>query len=148
MPGMATDWQVTMDCASPAAMAAFWAEALGYVVEPPPSPYADWGEWCAAHDLPPEEAEAGASIVDPAGVRPRIYFQLVPERRTEKNRLHMDVTAGGPRDDPPDVRWARITAAAERLTAAGATVLRMDQWLGEPHHLVLEDPEGHQFCLH
>lgn len=40
-----------------------------------------------------------------------------------------------------------MTAAVERLTAAGATVVREDEWQGRSHHVVMADPEGNEFCL-
>ena len=65
-----------------------------------------------------------------------------------KNPLHLDVQVGGSRDDTPwEIRWPRVLAAAERLVAAGATVIRTDIAQGRPDHMVMADPEGNEFDL-
>ena len=88
---MTTRIQVTFDCADPARLAGFWAEALGYRLEEPPDGFATWQQYWVSRGLPPEEIEDGYdAIVDPEGVRPRIWFQPVPEGKVVKNRLHLD----------------------------------------------------------
>ncbi|HEV7656898.1 MAG TPA: VOC family protein [Mycobacteriales bacterium] len=57
-------------------------------------------------------------IVDPAGVGPTVFFQPVPERKTGKNRLHLDVRGGG--EGTPAERWARIQDAVAPMMALGA----------------------------
>jgi Glyoxalase-like domain len=141
------DWTITFDCADPAALAAFWRLALGYVDGSPPAGFATWPEWLAHVGVPPEEWDDGAFIADPDGVRPDISFLKVPESKTAKNRVHIDVQAGGGRSEPWAVRWPRVTAAVERLAAAGATVLREDVQDGTPDHVVMADPEGNEFCV-
>jgi len=64
-----------------------------------------------------------------------------------KNRVHIDVQAGGDRGEPWEVRWPRVTEAVGRLTAAGATVIRQDVQDGTPDHVVMADPEGNEFCV-
>ncbi|HXP15115.1 MAG TPA: VOC family protein, partial [Actinomycetes bacterium] len=72
---MATRIQVTIDCADPGRLARFWADALGYRLEEPPDGHASWQDYWVSRGLPPEEVEDGYhSIVDPDGVRPRIWF--------------------------------------------------------------------------
>ena len=144
---MATRWQVTIDCADPARLAEFWALALGYEPDPPPAGFASWHEWAEHHGEPREEWDNAASIVDPAGVGGRLFFQRVPEPKRGKNRLHLDVLVGRIPGVPADQQWARVTATVERLTAAGATVIREDEWQGQPHHVVMADPEGNEFCV-
>src|SRR6266545_3103481 len=82
------------------------------------------------------------TIADPDGVGPRLWFQQVPEPKTVKNRLHLDLPVGGGRDKPWRERWPLVTAAAERLIAAGATVVQVHELEGAPDHMVLADPEG------
>lgn len=131
---MATRWSLTVDCARPSLVAAFWAFALGYV-EPP---------W----NLPEALREEGAYLVDPDGVGPKLSFMRVPEGKITKNRLHLDVQAGGGRDVPLEVRWPRVTAAVEQLVQAGATVDRVDyDDDGKPDHILMFDPEGNEFCV-
>jgi len=144
---MSTRWSLTFDCADPAALAAFWCLALGYVNASPPEGFASWPEWLAYAGVPPEEWDDGAYIEDPEGVRPGISFLKVPEPKMAKNRVHLDVQAGGGRGVPWAVRWPRVTEAVGRLTAAGATVIREDVQDGTPDHVVMADPEGNEFCV-
>ena len=101
----------------------------------------------ASVGVPPEEWGDGAYIEDPAGLRPAISVLKVPEAKTAKNRVHLDVQAGGGRGQPQDVRWARVQEAVARLTGAGATVVREDRQDGVPDHFVMADPEGNEFCV-
>ncbi|WP_328318161.1 VOC family protein [Streptomyces sp. NBC_00388] len=144
---MAIRWSLTVDCTDPAALARFWAAALGYVERPAPEGFASWPEWLTHHGVPEAEWDDGAYLSDPDGAAPGLSFLKVPERKAAKNRLHLDVQAGGGRDTPWEVRWPRVLAAAERLTAAGAKVLSEEALRGRPDHLVLADPEGNEFCV-
>ncbi len=105
---MSTAWTITFDCADPATLAAFWRQALGYVDGAPPAGSATWEEWLASVGVPPEEWGDGAYIEDPAGLRPAMSFLKVPEAKSAKNRVHLDVQAGGGRGEPQEVRWARV----------------------------------------
>lgn len=145
---MTTNWTLTIDCAHPATLARFWAVALGYVEASPPKGFASWQEWRIRLGVPESEWDDGAAIEDPEGARPRISFLKVPEPKTVKNRVHLDVQAGGGRGEPGDVRWSRVTARVERLAAAGASVLREATLAdGTPDHVVMADPEGNEFCV-
>lgn len=144
---MAAEWTLTFDCANPSGQAEFWKLALGYVDASPPRGFASWEEWFKRFKIPEEERWDGASLEDPDGVRPRISFLKVPESKTAKNRMHLDIQAGGGRAQPWEVRWRRVSAVVERLTSAGATVLREDVFEGVPDHVVLADPEGNEFCV-
>jgi catechol 2,3-dioxygenase-like lactoylglutathione lyase family enzyme len=146
---MTTRIQVTIDCADPARLAGFWAEALGYRLEEPPDGFATWQQYWVSRGLPPEEIEDGYdAIVDPEGVRPRIWFQPVPEGKVVKNRLHLDLGVSGGRQVPLETRRRRVDAEAERLVAAGATRLRVLSEEGVDHYgVVMADPEGNEFCL-
>ena len=96
-----------------------------------------------------EEWGDGASISDPQGVLPSISFLKVPEPRTVKNRMHLDLQVAGGRAEPQHLREQRIRATAETLTKAGATVVRevpMDNST-ELDHLWMADPEGNDFCV-
>ena len=144
---MPTPIQVVIDCADPDRVARFWAAALGYKIQDPPAGFASWEEWLAAQGIPQSEWNSASAIVDPDGVGPRVYFQRVPERKTVKNRVHLDLNVGGGRDVPDDERKRRISAEIERLQPLGATVVRP---LGEERGewwAVLQDPEGNEFCL-
>jgi catechol 2,3-dioxygenase-like lactoylglutathione lyase family enzyme len=144
---MRTRWTLTIDCSNPGTLASFWRLALGYVEAPPPRGFASWAEWLEDAGVPPQEWDDGAYIEDPDGVCPRISFLKVPESKVVKNRVHLDIQAGGGRGEPWEVRWPRVTETVERLTAAGATVIREDVQDGTPDHVVMADPEGNEFCV-
>ncbi|MFE5210376.1 VOC family protein [Streptomyces sp. NPDC056600] len=148
---METTLQLTIDCADPQRMVAFWSEALGYVPEPPPAGHGTWRAYWAAMGVPEEELPEGAgdcpeSIVDPAGRGPRVWFQQVPEAKVAKNRIHFDLKVGGGRDVTLEVRRRRVDATVERLVAAGAAVLRVsDEPDAGQYAVQMRDPEGNEF---
>ena len=144
---MSTRWSVTFDCAHPRELATFWALALGYVEPPPPAGFDTWEAWFAANDVPGDEWEDGAYLHDPDGIGPKLSFQRVPESKVAKNRVHLDVQAGGGRETPWEIRWPRVLAAVERLTAEGATAVRVHDLNGRPDHVEMVDPEGNEFCV-
>jgi hypothetical protein len=144
--------QLVIDCAEPQELVKFWAPALGYVPEPAPTGHATWREYWASIGVPDDElgdaGELPESIVDPAGHGPRIWFQEVPEVKTIKNRLHLDLKIGGGRDVPLAVRTERVTAKVKQLTEAGATTVRVTDEPGMGQYAVLmQDPEGNEFCV-
>jgi len=133
---------LTLDCSDARLLADFWKTALGYVDEPPPAPFATRGEWLAQFDLTEEESEDdGEWLCDPEGLGPRLSILRVPEPKTAKNRLHMDIRVPVP--GGPEARWAGTLAEARRLVDAGARVLEE----ADGHHVVMADPEGNEFCL-
>ncbi|MCY1142760.1 VOC family protein [Actinoplanes sp. Pm04-4] len=126
---MATHWTIGADAADPHRLAAFWAEALGYIAEP-------------GYDDPD-----GASLIDPDGRGPAISFLRVPEPKTAKNRFHIDIrVAGEPPWNMPE-REQLIRAKVEALRAAGATELRDEFYGDDLGHVVMLDPEGNEFCV-
>ena len=143
---MATRLQVTFDAADLEALAAFWGELIGYVEQDPPEGFDSWEAWAVANDVPREQWGDYAARVDPVGAGPRLYFQRVPEPKTAKNRMHLDLAVSGGRGTPSEAR-RNIAAAVERAVAAGATMLREVDEGGE-HWVVLQDPEGNEFCIH
>jgi catechol 2,3-dioxygenase-like lactoylglutathione lyase family enzyme len=146
-PETARDVQITFDCADPAALAAFWAEALGYRLQDPPGGFASWEEALEAMGIPPERRNDASAVVDPAGPGPRLFFQRVPEGKLAKNRVHLDVRAAPGLQG--DERMAALEAESARLVQHGATRLQRH----EPSpplgvgHIVMADPEGNEFCL-
>lgn len=144
---MATTVQITFDAADPAALAQFWAEALGYELDPPPTGFDSWDGFLDSRGVPPEERNSASAIHDPDGVGPRVFFQKVPEGKTAKNRVHLDLRkAVGVVED--ERRMARLEAECERLVALGAT--RIERFERGPMglgHIVMTDPEGNEFCL-
>ncbi|MGK5441222.1 VOC family protein [Micromonospora sp. URMC 105] len=144
---MARDVQITFDCADPAGLAAFWAEALGYRLQDPPGGFESWEQALEAMGVPPERRNDASAVLDPEGSGPRLFFQRVPEGKQAKNRVHLDVRAAPGLEG--DARMAALEAEAERLTGHGATRLRRYEPappLGAGH-IVMADPEGNEFCL-
>lgn len=130
-------------------LVAFWSAALGYVVEPPPAGAATWREHWLAQGVPDSElgdGDCADAIVDPVGLGPRIWFQRVPERKTVKNRVHLDLEVGG--ESPFVRRQALVDAEVARLVGLGATVLGRVPTTARDHYgVVLADPEGNELCV-
>jgi hypothetical protein len=138
---------LTFDCSDAQAQARFWAVALGYVPAPPPTGWDTWESWLVDLEVPREEWDDGASLVDPAGIGPDISFLKVPEPKTAKNRLHLDLKVSGGRKVDQEIRRNRIMAKVDEVVAAGATV-HAEHRMGEHlDHVVLLDPEGNEFCV-
>jgi hypothetical protein len=144
---MAIKLQVVFDAADPQKLAAFWGETIGYKEEDPPEGFASWEAWADANDIPREDRDRYDSRVDPDGVGPRLFFQRVPEPKTAKNRVHLDLDVSGGWGTPVEERRARVAAAVERAVAAGATKVKEYDEVGQ-HWVVLQDPEGNEFCFH
>ena len=107
-----------IDCLDPIGLSGFWAEALG---------------WRITH------SDADECVLEPPagspedGISPDLLFLRVPESKTVKNRMHLDL------------RPADRDAEVERLIGLGAT--RVDIGQGEQSWVVLADPEGNEFCV-
>ncbi len=109
------DIQINIDCADPGRLVEFYCAAFGY------RPHGSAGD-------------VYQSITASDG-RPKIIFARVPEAKTVKNRVHLDVIVG------PD-----IEAEAERCVALGATRGEYFSEFG-CNWIVMHDPEGNEFCL-
>ena len=144
---MPRDVQITVDCADPAALSAFWAEALGYELQAPPPGFTTWDEALEAMGVPEERRNDASALTDPTGAGPRLFFQKVPEGKTAKNRVHLDVRAAPGLQG--EERMAALEKEADRLVSLGAT--RQERHEPAPPlgagHIVMQDPEGNEFCL-
>jgi hypothetical protein len=145
---MAVRFQITFDAGDAPRLAAFWQEVLGYVQEPPPPGHDSWQAWAEAMGIPEEHWDDARACVDPDGVGPRLFLQKVPEGKSAKNRVHLDVDVGGGREVPIDERRRRVDARVEELVALGAI---RQQAFHHPNRdeyfVVMADPEGNEFCL-
>ena len=109
---------ICIDCADPALLGRWWAEALG---------------WRITHEEPDEVVLEPPTGSREDGVQADILFLKVPEPKTVKDRIHVDLR--------PDDQAAEVA----RLEAMGAK--RVDIGQGEPTWVVLADPEGNEFCV-
>jgi len=142
-------FQVAFDARSPVSLAQFWAAALrdrGYVAEPPPPGFDSWDAWCEAQGIPESERDAAAAVVDPSGQQPRLWFRRVPESKTVKNRLHLDLQSGAGAGLTPEERAERMHAEVQRLVVLGATMAEERAEFGSRWTVML-DPEGNEFCV-
>ena len=123
---MARIREVVFDCRHPASLARFWAAALeGYAV----APY-DEAELARLRATGIDDPEDDPNVlVEPSpGSGPRLWFNLVPEAKQVKNRVHLDLAC------------ADVRAEALRLAGLGARLLAEQRaWV------TLADPEGNEF---
>jgi hypothetical protein len=107
---------VTFDCTRADTLAGFWSEALGRTIDAGAAPH------FASIGMASDDQE------------PALLFQAVPEAKTVKNRMHVDLHGS---DREPEVL---------RLIALGATrVAEKDEW--GTRWTVMQDPEGNEFCV-
>lgn len=134
---------IVFDCADPDRVATFWAAALRYEKgEYPP----EVRQELLTGGLTEEDLLDRSIAEDPAGEGPRLFFQRVPEPKSVKNRVHLDINA------TPGRRATKSEGDTEvqRLSGLGATTIRQhDQpWGPYPeYHWVRADPEGNEFCV-
>ncbi|GCD92259.1 VOC family protein [Nocardioides sp. LS1] len=150
------DWQLTIDANDPARLVQFWAPVLGYEVQPPPEPHASWKAYYLSLGVPDDElpdSDWSDRIWDPTGAGPRIWFQIVPEEKAGKNRLHLDIFPTG-RDRTLSLERRRVIVEAKvaELVGRGARVRHRSTDLegseGVDHYgVTMLDPEGNEFCV-
>ena len=115
---MAVRIEIGIDCEMPERLAPFWADALGYAIG----------------DL--DGAGTYLDLVPPEVSMPVVYLQRVPEPKTVKNRLHIDLLTADPAE------------AIGRLTSLGATAVGTPMSGSEGGWWqVMADPEGNEFCV-
>jgi hypothetical protein len=143
---MSTGIQVTFDCADPGRLAEFWAEVLHYKVQDPPAGFDSWEAALESWGVPTEDWNSASAVVDPDGEGPRIFFQRVPESKTVKNRVHLDLHVSAGPTASPEERKGAIEPETERLIALGAE--RVEEKLERNEYfVVMRDPEGNEFCV-
>ena len=142
-------WQLTVDANDPASLARFWSRALGYQPVPPAEPQTTWQAHYRARLG--EDAAFEDRLFDPTGQRPPLWFQQVPEKKSGKNRLHLDLYPTG-RDNALSLerRIEIVEAKVAELVGLGASVKRRtrDDDPDDPvYFVVMHDPEGNEFCV-
>ena len=123
---MAKPVQIAIDCSDPAKLADFWASVL---------------------DLEVVRVTADAErafLSDQQGTM-RLLLHRVPEPKTVKNRLHLDVYVS-PWGAPPAEAKPILEAEAERLRGMGATLVQVFEKPND-YFIVMSDPEGNEFCI-
>jgi hypothetical protein len=143
--------QVVFDAGDPGVLAQFWAVALGYQLQPPPPGFPDWPAFLASVGVPESAWNDKSALVDPSGRGPRLFFQKVPEGKTAKNRVHVDVNAvavsgGDIAAMSHEERCAAVDQHVRVVLAAGAEKVQTYDEMGE-YWVVLRDPEGNEFCV-
>jgi Glyoxalase-like domain len=140
---MAYTFQVTLDCAEPHVLADWWAQTLGWTVEPSDEGFIrrmiDSGQ-ASESDTTTHRGvlvwREGAAITSPHEGAPRCYFQAVTELKTSKNRVHLDLRIGD--DDMESVVASLVARGAARL---------YDGHQGPHAWVTMADPEGNEFCV-
>jgi hypothetical protein len=117
---------LTFDCADPGGLADFWCASLGYR-------RSELGNEHVAEAVPPDGVQA-----------PKLLFIKVPEPKTAKNRVHLDVNVGA--GLPHDGRKSAVRTRADEIVALGATELRTAEENGE-YWIVMQDIDGNEFCV-
>ncbi len=109
---------ITFDCRHPTRLAQFWSEATGFRLREP------------------DELDEVAILDDPQGRQPRLLFLKVPEGKTVKNRVHLDLRAQGD-----------MEVEVQRLVNLGAHKLQVFHESPTNLFTVMRDPEGNEFCV-
>ena len=117
--------ELAIDCADPVALARFWCSVLGYEVQ---------GEDDGVVTIGSPRVPGGKTQLGP--VPPTLTFARVPEGKTVKNRVHLDVN---PTDREQDDEVRRLLDLGARHADVGQT--------GEESWVCLADPEGNEFCV-
>jgi len=121
--------EINVDCADPIGLAGFWCAALGYSVLDATDSLVEIG--------PARGSDADLlATVRQEPVAPSLFFALVPEGKTVKNRVHVDLS-------PIDCTQAEEVARLEALGARRADVGQT----GAESWVVMADPEGNEFCV-
>ena len=121
--------EINVDCTDPAGLAGFWCAALGYSVLEATDGLVEVGP----------ERGSDAELLEAVRrepVAPSMFFALVPEGKTVKNRLHLDLS---PIDCTQSVEVARLELLGARRADVGQS--------GAESWVVMADPEGNEFCV-
>lgn len=103
-------FQVTFDAHDPAALSRFWAEALGYELDPPPEGYDSWPDFLRARGVPEEEWNSASALHDPSGAGPRLFFR--GSRSPRSRRTASTSTSGPPAASAATSAWPPSSRSA------------------------------------
>lgn len=137
---------ITFDAIDPPTIAEFWAAALGYQLPAPPPGFVTWDDFANANNIPADERGNIVAVNDPDGAGPRLLFLRVPEDKSTKNRMHLDVHCGIDRAVATlEEHQAAIAKIVVELVELGAT--EGQHFYESTPWTVLTDPEGNEFCV-
>ncbi|WP_026928793.1 VOC family protein [Glycomyces tenuis] len=111
---------ITFDCRDAYALSKFWEQVTGYTEDPDD----------------PNEPEHEENYIGPVDGQSGLIFQNVPEEKTVKNRVHLDLVPDTTREEE-----------VERLLGIGATFVADHRTEDGKGWIVLADPEGNEFCV-
>jgi len=126
--------ELVLDCHDPKLVAGFWCAVLGYKIIEESDEVVEIGPEDMPDGWTPELIAKWKERMRGAPPAPTIVFVPVPENKTVKNRVHIDVSPLGSQEEE-----------VERLLKLGAS--RADVGQGDVGWVVMRDPEGHEFCV-
>jgi hypothetical protein len=117
--------QVAIDCADPGRLATIWAAVLGYAVDVPPAGYASWQDFSRSAG---GVGESWSAVVDTARAGPRVLFRRVPEPKSGKNRVHLDVRVSAAGELSTETQRRQVDDEVARLQTFGGFI-RAPKWM-------------------
>lgn len=137
--------QIVFACDDPDALARFWAETLGYILQPPPEGFETWDDFADQVGIPEEKRKDLSACVDPDGIGPRVLFEHY-DGGAPNQRVHLDVNVV-PRGTDMDDRKQILATHRARLESIGATFKREATGMAGEYWIEMFDPEGNWFCV-
>jgi hypothetical protein len=120
---------IVIDCDKLAPLARFWAVALGYTVRPYDDEDVQWLREAGIDDIEDDPSV----VIGPPGDGPTVWFNRVPEPKSTKNRVHIDINLQSVKE-------------IDRLLELGVRILRPLGAVENEPWVILADPEGNEFC--
>ena len=113
-------------------------------------PHSTWRDWYLTVGVPPEEIDGDGSdrLVPPDGHGVALWFQRVPETKSVKNRLHLDLRVSAGQTVERARRREAIQVAIDFVLAGGGALIRWTEDVKADHvYAVMADPEGNECCF-
>ena len=142
---MAHPLQIVIACDDPMRLMEFWADALDYILQPPPDGFETWEQFADTVGIPVDRRNDLGAVVDPEGVGPRILFERW-DGGAPNQRIHIDVNSVGDGVGGDD-RLQRLAAERARLELLGATFKTEASGMAGETWIEMFDPEENWFCV-
>jgi Glyoxalase-like domain len=142
---MPQPFQIVFACQDPESLSKFWADASGYVLQPPPEGFETWEAFADEVGIPKELWGDFGACIDPDGIGPRLLFERY-DGGAPNQRVHLDINVV-PRGTDMETRKAILAEQRLRLEALGATYKREATGAAGEYWIELFDPEGNWFCV-